>query len=212
VSDRALREAVLATARRLVTEGLTRGTSGNVSARAEDGFLITPSGVPYDRISSSDVVEMGMDGAVRVGIREPSSERRIHRDLYLARPEVTAVVHAHPPFSTTIACLRRDLPAVHYEIGLAGGHDVRCAAYATYGTEELSRAVLAAMERRQACLLANHGLLSVGTSLELAFRVARTVETVAEVYWRALSVGEPVILDPEEMARVLEKFADYGRG
>jgi L-fuculose-phosphate aldolase len=212
VSDRALREAVLATARRLVTEGLTRGTSGNVSARAEDGFLITPSGVPYDRISSSDVVEMGMDGAVRVGIREPSSEWRIHRDLYLARPEVTAVVHAHPPFSTTIACLRRDLPAVHYEIGLAGGHDVRCAAYATYGTEELSRAVLAAMERRQACLLANHGLLSVGTSLELAFRVARTVETVAEVYWRALSVGEPVILDPEEMARVLEKFADYGRG
>lgn len=212
MSDRALRDAVLATARRLVAEGLTRGTSGNVSARGEDGFLITPSGVPYDRISSSDVVEMGLDGAVRVGIREPSSEWRFHRDLYASRPDVAAVVHAHPPFATSIACLRRDLPAVHYEIGLAGGHDVRCAAYATYGTEELSRAVLSAMEGRRACLLANHGLVTIGASLELALRLARTVETVAEIYWRALSVGEPVILDQEEMARVIEKLADYGRG
>jgi L-fuculose-phosphate aldolase len=184
MSDHGPRAAVLATARRLVSEGLTRGTSGNVSARAEDGFLITPSGMPYDRIEAADVVRVGLDGEVLAGKRAPSTEWRIHRDLYVARPEVTAVVHAH---------------------------DVRCAAYATYGTEELSRAALVAMEGRQACLLANHGVVTVGASLDMAFRLARTVETVAELYWRALAAGEPVVLDEEEMARVVEKLADYGR-
>lgn len=211
--EEALRAEVLATARRLTAEGLTHGASGNVSARLDhDAFLVTPSGVPYDRLDPGDVVIVEMDGAIPHGQREPSSEWRMHRDLYAARPEVRGVVHAHPPFATTIACLRREIPAVHYEIAFAGGRDVRCADYATYGTEELSRAALAAMEGRTACLLANHGILAVGPSLDLAFRVARVVETVAEIYWRALSVGDPVILDDAEMDRVLARFADYGKG
>lgn len=212
-TEAALRVEVLATARRLVDEGLTRGTSGNVSARLGDGaLLVTPSGVPYDRIGPSDLVVVGMDGAVRPGQREPSSEWRIHRDVYAARPDARGVVHAHPPFATTIACLGRSIPAVHYEIAFAGGRDVRCARYATYGTEELSRAALEALEGRHACLLANHGLVALGPSLELAFRVARVVETVAEVYWRALAVGTPVILGDEEMDRVVARFAGYGKG
>lgn len=212
-AEEALRAEVLATARRLTAEGLTHGTSGNVSARLDhDAFLVTPSGVPYDRLDPSDVVIVEMDGAIPHGQREPSTEWCMHRDLYAARPDARGVVHAHPPFATTIACLRREIPAVHYEIAFAGGRDVRCADYATYGTEELSRAALAAMEGRTACLLANHGLLAVGPSLDLAFRVARVVETVAEIYWRALSVGDPVILDDAEMDRVLAKFAGYGKG
>jgi len=211
-SERLLREEVLSTARRLVSEGLTRGTSGNVSARLEDGaFLVTPSGVPYDRLEAADVVRVELDGTLHPDQRPPSSEWRIHRDLLIARPEIGAVVHAHPPFATTLASLRRPIPAVHYEIGLCGGHDVRCAEYATYGTEELSRAALAAMVDRHACLLANHGIVAVGPSLDLAFRVARVVETVAEMYWRALAVGTPVVLDREEMDRVVAKLADYGK-
>jgi L-fuculose-phosphate aldolase len=212
-NEQALREQVLVTAQRLVSENLTRGTSGNVSARLEDdAFLVTPSGVPYDRLQPADVVRVEMDGTLHLDQRPPSSEWRIHRDLLVARPDIAAVVHAHPPFATTLACLRQSIPAVHYEIAFAGGHDVRCAAYATYGTQELSEAALVAMVDRNACLLANHGILAVGPSLDLAFRVARVVETVAELHWRALAIGVPVLLDREEMDRVVAKFADYGKG
>lgn len=205
------RRAVLETARRMNASGLNQGTSGNVSLRVDGGLLITPSGLPYDETTPEDIVEMDLKGGVRAGQREPSSEWRIHRDLYAARPEAGAVVHAHPMFATTMSCLRRGIPAVHYMIALAGGKDVRCAEYATFGTEALSVRVLAALEGRKACLLANHGLVAFGQDLRHALRIAEEVEVVAAQYWRALQVGEPVVLDDEEMERVLERFETYGR-
>ena len=212
-----LRREVIATARRTVSAWLTHGTSGNVSARAPGapggpgGFWITPTGMSYDTLEPGDLVLLDGEGNAVRGSRKPSSEWRIHRDIYAARPEARAVVHVHPPFATTIACLRKDLPAVHYMVAAAGGNSVRCAEYATFGTEELSRNTLAALEGRTACLLANHGLVSVGPDLARAFRVAEEVERVAELYWRALAAGTPVILDDVEMARVVERFKGYGQ-
>jgi L-fuculose-phosphate aldolase len=211
VSNWALRRAVIETARRTLEVGLTHGTSGNVSARAPEGFLITPTGVPYADLQPSDIVLLDAGGSAGRRQRRPSSEWRIHRDVYAARPEVGAVVHVHAPFTTTLACLRRDLPAVHYLVGVAGGSSVRCATYATFGTEELSRNTLAALEGRTACLLANHGLVALGRNLAAAFRVALEVERAAELYWRTLAVGEPVVLDHAEMERVIERLRDYGR-
>ena len=211
MSDWSLRRAVIRTAQRTQAAGLTHGTSGNVSARTPGGFFVTPTGVLYDALQPSDIVELDLAGNAVRGSRRPSSEWRIHRDVYAARDEAGAVVHVHPPFATTVSCLRRDLPAVHYMIAAAGGATVRCAAYATFGTEQLSAAVLAALDGRQACLMANHGLVALGADLDTALKVAVEIEKVAEIYWRALAAGEPVILDDAEMARVVERFKDYGR-
>lgn len=211
MSDESLQRAVIRTAQRTLAAGLTHGTSGNVSARTPGGFYVTPTGVPYDALQPSDIVELDMSGNVTCGNRRPSSEWCIHRDVYAARDEAGAVVHVHPPFSTTISCLRRDLPAVHYMIAAAGGSTVRCAAYATFGTDALSRAVLEALEGHAACLMANHGLIALGVDLDTALTVAVEIEKVAELYWRALVAGEPVILGDDEMARVLERFKDYGQ-
>ena len=206
----AFRRDIVAAARRLVAAGLTQGTSGNVSARYGEGFLITPSALPYDAMEPGDLVQLDMSGRPLRGGRPPSTEWRIHLDIYAARPELNAVVHAHPPFATTIACLRRDLPAVHYMIAVAGGADVRCAEYATFGTAELSANVLAAMAGRSACLLANHGLVAAGPDMAAAMRVAEEIELVAQLYWRSLAAGTPFLLDAAEMARVAERFRDYG--
>ncbi len=211
MSEFTLRKSVIETARRTVAEWLTHGTSGNVSARAPGGFWITPTGIPYERLEPADLVLMDLDGNAARGTRRPSSEWRIHRDIYAARPEAGAVVHVHPPFATTISCLRKDLPAIHYMIAVAGGPMVRCASYATFGTEELSNSTLAALEGRTACLLANHGMVALGADLAGAFRTALEVERVAELYWRALAAGAPVILDQAEMERVVERFKDYGQ-
>jgi L-fuculose-phosphate aldolase len=206
----ALREAMIATARRMNASGLNQGTSGNLSQRVEDGFLITPTGMDYEAMVPEDLVLMRFDGG-HEGRRKPSSEWRFHRDILAARPEVGAVLHAHSMFCTTLACLRRGIPSFHYMVAMAGGVDIRCAPYATFGTEELSRHAVAALEGRKACLLANHGMLALGRDLAGAFKLAVEVETLAAMYWRALQVGEPVLLDPEEMAVVLEKFKTYGQ-
>jgi len=211
MSHPSLRHAVIRTAQHTLATGLTHGTSGNVSARTPGGFYVTPTGVPYDALQPSDIAELDMDGTVMSGDRRPSSEWRIHRDVYASRADAGAVVHVHPPFATTIACLRRDLPAVHYMIAAAGGPTVRCAAYATFGTAELSRAVLEALEGRTACLMANHGLVALGADLDAACTVATEIEKVAEIYWRTLAAGEPAILSHDEMAQVLERFTDYGQ-
>lgn len=211
MNDVALQSAVIATAQRTLAAGLTQGTSGNVSARTPRGFYVTPTGVPYDTLRPADIVELDMRGVVIAGDRRPSSEWRIHRDIYAARDAVGAVVHVHPTFATTIACLRRELPAVHYMIAVAGGPTVRCAEYATFGTEVLSAAVVQALEDRSACLMANHGLLAVGGTLDGAFLVAAEVEKIAELYWRALAVGDPVILNDLEMSQVMERFKRYGQ-
>lgn len=211
MNARTARQAVVVAARRLVTLGLSHGTTGNVSVRVPGGLFITPSGMPYDRITARDVVRLDAAGGRARGSRTPSTEWRMHCDVYEARPDAGAVVHAHPTYATTIACLRRDLPAVHYMVAAAGGHSVRCARYATFGTAELSTAALHALADRKACLLANHGLLALGADAEDALRIAEEVERVAELYWRTLAAGTPVLLDESEMQRVVDRFTSYGQ-
>jgi L-fuculose-phosphate aldolase len=214
--ERALREAVVATARAMNAEGLNRGKTGNVSARLSgpgfeglpDGFLITPAALPYDRTAPEDVVAMTLDGEA-TGTRRPSSEWRFHRDLYRARADVGAIVHTHGPYTTALACLRRGIPAFHYMIAVAGGDDIRCAPYATFGTQALSDHALAALDGRSACLLANHGMIVVGADLHAALALAIDVEMLAGIYWRALQVGEPVLLTSAEMAAAHAQFRAY---
>jgi L-fuculose-phosphate aldolase len=209
VSDAVLRSRIVATARRMNALGINQGTSGNVSARVEGGFLVTPSGVPYDDFEPADIVHVSADGHA-TGHREPSSEWRFHRDIYATRPEAGAVVHTHSAYATTLACLGRPIPAFHYEVAFAGGKDIRCAPYRAFGTQALSEAALAALEGRRACLLAHHGVIAFGTDLDDALRLADKVEAMARLYWQALQLGEPAILDDGEMARIVERFRHYG--
>lgn len=204
------REAIISTGRRMNATGINQGTSGNLSHRVEDGFLVTPTGMEYEALRPEDIVLMRFDGS-HEGERLPSSEWRFHRDILAARPEVNAVLHAHALSSTAVSCLRRSIPPFHYMVAAAGGPDIRCAPYATFGTEELSRGAVAALEGRRACLLANHGLITVGADLPSALKLAIEVETLAAMYLRALQVGDPVLLDAAEMAVVLDKFRTYGQ-
>jgi L-fuculose-phosphate aldolase len=206
---RRARESLVATARAMNESGLNLGTSGNLSLRAGDGMLITPSGVPYPELGPGDVVFVDTEGRSEGGLR-PSSEWRFHLDIYRARPEAAAIVHEHPVHCTALACLNRPLPAFHYMVAVAGGRDIRCAPYATFGTQELSDHVLAALDGRRACLMANHGLLCFSSSLARALDLALQIEHLAESYLACLAVAEPVVLDDEEMDRVLLKFEDYG--
>ena len=209
-----LRGAVIATARAMNDAGINRGKSGNVSARWRDhgfdGFLVTPSGLPYAHTTPEDIAAVSLAGDAR-GPRPPSSEWRFHRDIYAQREDAHAVVHVHAPFATSLACLHRGIPAFHYMVAVAGGNDIRCAPYATFGTQALSDNVMGALAGRSACLMANHGLIAIGQSLDAALALAIEVETLAEMYWRALQLGEPAVLPAEEMATVLAKFATYGQ-
>lgn len=209
MTDAALRERIVDTARRMNALGINQGASGNVSARVEGGFLVTPSGLPYENLQPGDIVHLGLDGHA-TGHREPSSEWRFHRDIYATRPEAGAVVHTHSAYATTLACLGRAIPAFHYEVAFAGGKDIRCAPYRSFGTQDLSDAALAALEGRRACLLAHHGVIAFGADLDDALRLADKVEAMARLYWQALQVGEPAILDDDEMARIVERFRHYG--
>jgi len=202
---------LLAVTRALKEQRLNVGSSGNVSVRCDDGFLITPSGRLPERCTAADMVWMTMDG-VGAGGLAPSSEWRIHRDIYASVPKAGAVVHAHSPFATALACRRADIPPFHYMIALFGGNSVRCAAYATFGTEALSKNVLAALAGRNACLLANHGMMAYGRDLAHALAQAIELETLCEQYWRACQPGPPVLLSEEEMAEALERFRHYGGG
>ena len=203
-----LRTELVATALRLNALGINQGKSGNVSARTEGGFLVTPSGVPYDELRPGTLAFVRDDGSHEGP--EPSSEWRIHRDIYRHRADAGAVVHTHSPAATALACLRRGIPAFHYEVAFAGGNDIRCADYATFGTQELSDLTLKALEGRRACLLANHGVVAIGPSLTPALSLAEKVEYLARLYAQALQLGEPVLLDDAEMERILAKFATYG--
>jgi len=206
----ALRTAIIATALEMNAAGINRGKSGNVSARIDGGFLITPSGLPYADTTPDDIVAMDETGTAS-GTRKPSSEWRFHRDIYRTRAEAAAIVHTHSPFATSLACLGRGIPAFHYMIAMAGGNDIRCAPYATFGTQELSDAALSALDGRKACLLAHHGMIAIGETLKKALALAVEVETLAEMYWRALQIREPELLSDAEMQTVLAKFAHYGR-
>lgn len=198
--------------------GLNRGTAGNVSLRergsekgnSSDGFYITPTGMTYAALTPDDIPYMTLAGEIS-GQRKPSSEWRLHRDLYAARPEAGAVLHAHSPFAVSLACLRCDIPPFHYMIARFGGDTVRCSRYEIFGSQELSAAALAAMTDRHACLLANHGLLVAGRDLDHALALAGELEELCEQYWRACQLGDPALLSPAEMAAVLEKFKTYGQ-
>ncbi|MFM1911815.1 MAG: L-fuculose phosphate aldolase [Pseudomonadota bacterium] len=203
------REALLNSALALQALGLNQGTSGNASVRHGHGFLITPSGMPIDEMNANNMVEMNMHGeALSAG--KPSSEWRFHRDIYQAKPEVGAVIHTHSMFATTLACLRKDIPPFHYMIAVAGGDTIRCATYALFGTQALSDHAIEALKERRACLLANHGMITVGKTLQQALDIAKEVETLCEQYWRALQIGEPHILSGQEMQDVFEQFKGYG--
>lgn len=205
-----LREAGLAAIRRLDALGMNRGSTGNLSLRCGAGMLITPTGMGADDLRAEDFVWLGDDGTRR-GDWQPSSEWHFHRAVYAARPELQAVVHTHSVNATAVACLRRGLPAFHYMVAVAGGDSVPCVDYFTFGTEALSQAVALALRDRLACLLANHGLIAAGTTLAHAMKVAQEIESLCEVYLKALAVGEPVILGAGEMAEVIDKFRHYGR-
>ncbi|POR44799.1 class II aldolase/adducin family protein [Methylobacterium sp. V23] len=208
-ADGTIRTDIVAAMRDLLTLGLSQGTSGNVSVRAGDGFLVTPSGIPAETLRPEDIVAMQFDGGFTHPLA-PSSEWHFHRDILAARPDVNAVVHAHPTHCTAFAICGRDIPAVHYMIAAAGGPTVRCAPYAPYGTEALSAAALTALEGRMACLLANHGMIAIGSDLRKALWLAVEVEALCRQYAVALQVGNPVVLPDDEIWRTVERFKSYG--
>jgi L-fuculose-phosphate aldolase len=211
VTEDEARASVVAAARRLSDLGLNPGRSGNASARFGAGFLVTPSGLAYDRMQPADIVFVDLASGAARGSRDPSSEWRLHRDVYARRPEAGGIAHTHSPYATTLACRRRPIPSFHYEVAFLGGADVRCADYATFGTQALSDRALAALEGRRACLLANHGAVAVGATVGEAVELAERLEALARVYWQSLQSGEPVLLDEVEMAQVLAKFRTYGK-
>lgn len=198
---------LIETMRAMNAQGLNQGKAGNGSFRQGNGFVVTPSGVDYQGLTEEDLVGMDMAGGWRhPGHRRPSSEWRFHRDIYHARPEVMAILHTHGRGVTTLACAGLAIPAFHYMVAVAGGVDIRCAEYATFGTQALSDNACKALENRKACLLAHHGLIAVGASLSDAFAVVTEVEHLAEVYWRVLQLGEARTLSAEQMAAVMERF------
>ena len=214
------RQAIVEACREMNRSGLNQGTSGNISVRDDTGdgnmgggggLLITPSGVPYDRMGAGDIVAMRLDGRVS-GAGKPSTEWRFHVDILRERPEVGAVVHAHPTACTTLAIMGRAIPPVHYMVAICGGRDIRCAPYATFGTEALSRHALAALEGRTACLLAHHGMIALGATLDQAMWRAVEVEALARQYLGCLPFGDPPELSDDEIARVLERMKGYGHG
>ncbi|MDX2144191.1 MAG: class II aldolase/adducin family protein [Rhodospirillaceae bacterium] len=208
--DLRLKLQLIDTCRALRGSGLTHGTSGNVSVRRDaQSLFISPTGADYDTLRPQDIPLLHLDGRWSGGLK-PSSEWRFHRDIMRTRNDVNAVVHTHSTYATALACTEQGIPAFHYMVAIAGGADIRCAPYATFGTEELSRHALAALHRRRACLLANHGVIALGRDLAEALKLAGEVENLAAQYLTALRAGAPRLLPQEEMDRVVEKFRTYG--
>lgn len=205
-----LRTEMVAICRKMNATGINQGTAGNLSVRTGDGFLITPSSLPYDEMGPDDIVEMGFDGTY-VG-RRPSSEWRFHRDILRERTDMDVVLHCHSLYATTLACHHKTIPSFHYMTGVAGGTTIRCAKYATFGTQALSDHALEALRDRKACLLGQHGQISLGKTLEAALWLAVEVETLSRMYVQALTLGEPPILSDEEMGRVIEQMRKMSYG
>ncbi len=210
MTDLDLRQQLLDTMISTISSGLNCGATGNLSVRYEDGFLITPSGVAPSDMSVDSMVFMNMQGNCS-GNYKPSSEWRFHRDILAIRHDVGAVLHAHSTFATVLACLGNEVPAFHYMVAIAGGNSIRCAPYATVGTQELANSALEALADRRACLLANHGLLAVASDLPTVLALAIEVENLCEQYCHLLKIGTPTILSDAEMEIVLEKFKSYGQ-
>ena len=207
-----LRARIVRVAQALDQAGFCPSKSGNVSCRHRDALLITPSGLPYAVMQPGDIVALDLAGKVRAGSGKPSSEWPFHTTIYRARPDAQAIVHTHSPMATALSCARKGIPAFHYMIALCGGPDVRCAGYATFGTQALADNAVRGLEGRKAVLLANHGVIALGSTLEGAQTIATEVENLARQYLALLAAGlKPAILGKAEMKRVAEKFAGYGK-
>jgi L-fuculose-phosphate aldolase len=208
--EKALRKMAVAAVRKLDAVGMNRGSTGNLSLRRGDGMLITPTGMGAEDLRAQDLVWLGHDDTL-IGDWQPSSEWPFHRAIYRARPDLHAVVHTHSVHATALACLGRPLPSFHYMVAVAGGDSVPCIPYHLFGTEALSRDVAAAFADRKACLMANHGLVAGGATLAEAMKVVQEVESLCEVYLKALAVGEPALLGKAAMAKVMARFRTYGK-
>ena len=206
-----LRDELVTTARRMSELGLTPGMSGNVSVRSPGGLIVTPSGMPYSEIRPDDTVELALDGTSKPGQKTPTTEWRLHRDILGARQDVQAIVHTHSLYCTTLSTLRRPIPAIHYMIVLAGSDEIPCAEYATFGSVELALNAVTALRGGNACLLANHGMIALGSTLASALRLAAEIETLASQFWHASHLGTPHVLDREELIKVRTRFAEYGQ-
>ncbi len=205
------RKAIITTCLKMESLGINQGTSGNVSHRWKEGILITPSGIPYDRLKPDDIVYVPFaDRNASQGKHAPSSERDFHFDILKAKPEVNCVLHNHSPHATSMAIVGMEIPAHHYMVAAAGGHKIPCAEYATFGTPRLSANILKALEGYTACLLANHGVVTVAADLDKALWLAVEVENLARQYILASQIGTPNILSDEEMDIIVEKFKSYG--
>ncbi len=209
LADRALRQEIIETCLAMNAAGINQGSSGNISARNASGFLITPSGVDYEKMTPQQIVQVDLEGGY-FGEWLPSSEWRMHLDVYLGKPEAQAVVHTHATYATALSCLRREIPAFHYMIGVTGGATLRCSEYATFGTQALSNTMMTALEDRTACLLANHGMICFADTLPKSLKLAVEIETLCRQYFIACQAGQPVVLGDAEMTGVLARFKTYG--
>jgi len=209
-----IRAAIVAQCRAMNASGLNQGTSGNISARHGTTMLVTPSSIPYDAMTPDMIAAMPIEGEYGAweGPKKPSSEWRFHLDILRARPDVGAIVHTHSTFCTSLSIVRKPIPPIHYMMAHFGGPDIRCADYALYGSAELSAHVLKAMEGRNGCLLANHGMIAAGRNLAHAMWLAVELETLARQYWHALQIGKPVLLTKKQVAEAAEKFGVTGYG
>lgn len=209
--DVATRRDMVATCRSMNDSGINQGTAGNLSIRNPAGFLVTPTSLPYDRMQPEDLVQMSFDGTYE-GARRPSSEWRFHRDILDSRRDVEVVLHCHSLYATTLAVHHKTIPSFHYMTGVAGGTTIRCARYATFGTQALSDAAIEALQDRLACLLGQHGQISLGRTLAAALALAIEVETLSRMYVQALTIGEPPILPEDEMQRVIRQMKNMSYG
>ena len=205
-------EQIIKYANMLNSEKLSTLRSGNVSLRYKNGFLITPSGVKYSLLKVDDIVFVSLDGKFDETKNKPSSEWRFHKDIYSSKNEANAIVHAHSTHATAVSAHNKDVPAFHYMVALAGGNDLKCAKYATFGTQELSDNIINALKNRKACLMSNHGQVAFGDNLEQAFELAQEVENICHQYINAIKLGEPKILSSSEMDVILEKVKNYKKG
>ena len=206
------RQLIVEYGRKLITSNLTTGSGGNLSIfnRQENLVAIKPSGMDYMVMKPEDVVVTTPDGTIVEGTRTPSSEIRFHLALLNKRSDINAVVHTHQVYATTIACMNWELPAVHYLVGFSG-NKVPLAKYATFGSQELSDNIIAAIGDYNACLMANHGIVAVGATIDSAFSTAEELELVSRIYYQTKCIGEPAILSDEEMKTIGEKFKTYGQ-
>ena len=202
-------EEVIKYAKMLNSENLSALRSGNISVRCKEGFLITPSGVKYSMLKENDIVFVSLDGEFKNYKKKPSSEWRFHKDIYKNKNEANAIVHSHSTYATAVAAHRKSIPAFHYMIALAGGNDIKCADYATFGTEELSQNIIKALNNRKACLMSNHGQVAFEKSLDKAFELAKEVENICQQYINALKIGNPKILSNIEMNKILGQIENY---